>query len=449
MLEQFDVMGGVGAGRGTLRDFFFAAGITQSLSKVDSTDLCRIAFTLLNIMVEVTRSTRTKIRELRNKLRNATTQVTFSNEQMITQSRLNMKEREVLPSTLSTGSVPASNDCREEDVVMEESASVVVVEQSSVLKRVEELKEFKPLKFEPSAMCAQAMMNMSASTAGKSEVSFQDLVTGTELARKEEGKFGEPNIAGRGALHKLFGGRSTQGGEKTQAVVRLRDNRNGQSLGDVFIGHDLDRFIGKGTGSDGTRIPGTKVFADLKSGAIDIYIYKDFNVTLHDPEKDGLAAYPNESQIEQINAITALPKWNGAEMGAQKRSHGRVAAIVPKGRTFKGGLEGREHPKDAQKMIITTGSVGALMNMKAVHRYYNGDTYQGDEKMLQNAIKRGSLKWRDGVTIEWFDEKRHGEYVDDRNGTNSGKKRSASKQKKQVKRSKRTKENLWRQYELC
>ena len=179
MLEQFDVMGGVGAGRGALRDFFFEAGITQSLSKVDSTDLCRIAFTLLNIMVEVTRSTRTKIRELRNKLRNATTQVTFSNEQMITQSRLNMKEREVLPSTLSTGSVPASNDCREEDVVMEESASVVVVEQSSVLKRVEELKEFKPLKFEPSAMCAQAMMNMSASTAGKSEVSFQHLVTGT------------------------------------------------------------------------------------------------------------------------------------------------------------------------------------------------------------------------------------------------------------------------------
>lgn len=291
-------------------------------------------------------------------------------------------------------------------------------------------------------MIAQAMFDINASVTSdkKQDIAFDQLVGGTKKAHELD-ENGEQNTDGRAVVHqKLFAGGDNRDTNSTDlGIVSIKQISTGIDLGEVFGKSECYNLIGGTTTSSGCNTK--QQYEALVKGEIDSFNLKDFEMTRHD-KKNGMAAAPTNDQLAKINTIKK--QYNPNEANQTTNSNGRVAATTAIANTFHNNQQGRPHqlfPKT--KRIITAPSLSGLVRvLKCIQATgYNkndGKITLCVHKAMKSVPAGGSLDWKGGITIEYFDEKKHGKYVDDTGGISvkgkkvksSGKQNTAKRRKK-------------------
>ena len=290
-------------------------------------------------------------------------------------------------------------------------------------------------------MIAQAMFDINASVTSdkKQDITIDQLVDGTKKAHELD-ENGEQNTNGRAVVHHgLFRGGDYRDTNRTDlGIVSITQTSTRMELGEVFGKSELQNLIAGSCRDENGWIKQQQYEALVKK-EIDSFNLKDFEMTRYD-KKNGLAAPPTDDQLAKIHAINKQYNPNEAKQTAS--SNGRVAAITDRTKTFHNGVRGRPHSKDSSLQIITAPSLSSLSKtLKCVYQHSDSKKTLSVNKALMES--GGSLNWRGGITIEYFDEKKHGEYVDDTGGISvKGKKVKSSGQQPTAKRRKRGKSRV-------
>lgn len=347
----------------------------------------------------------------------STTTNEFSLTQMIDQSRKNINAYSSSTSALET--IPTQTTSVVEDIVMHEeddNEDVVMNEEEEQHEVVSEPEVTKTKSFTLSEFIAQSMLNINGSVASdkKQDFTFDGLVVGNDKAYKLD-ENNEINSNGRASVHqKLFtaGGDTRDTNTSTVGIVSITQISTGNDLGEVFGPKECYNLVGSTVTKKG-GCNTTKQYQALVKMEIDYFDRKDFRMTRYD-KKNGPAAIPNNDQLAKINAINA--QYNPNEANQAANSNGRVAATTAITNTFHNNVRGR--PLEGTSLqIITASSLTALIQtLKCIHLHSDGKKTLSVCKAMKSIPPGGSLDWRGGITIEYFDEKKHGKYVDDTGG---------------------------------
>ena len=343
----------------------------------------------------------------------STTTNEFSLAQMTDQSMKNINAYSSSTSALET--IPTTTTVVEDIVMHEEDdeEDVVMDEEDEQHEVVSEPGVPKTKEFTFSEYIAQSMLNINDSVASdkKQDFIFDRLVVGNDKAYKLD-ENNEPNCNGRAVVHnRLFaGGDNRDANTSTVGIVSITQISTGKHLGELFGYSECLNLIG-GCAAGENSIK--KKFEALVKGEIDFFELKDFRMTQHDKENRP-ADIPTDDQLAKINAIKT--QYNPNEANQTTHSNGRVAATTAITNTFHNNVQGR--PLEGTSLqIITAPSLSSLIHtLKCIHNAMGGRGSETVCQAMKSVPPGGSLAWRGGITIEYFDEKKHGKYVDDTGG---------------------------------